>query len=174
MVIRTNYQKNKKFFADLIHVVTLVNRRGRVMAERVFCGFFGILGVGAGAMLLWMGENYALAVAGLLFGFYFLMRAFFYYRYVGFLSRRMMSGRVDVVEYTLDDEGVAIDNALEHCVHPYHVFQGVYESRRIFVLLLDKRQGYFIAKEDLTEEETAQLRSLIRERFETPLRYFDI
>lgn len=174
MVIRTNYQKNKKFFADLIHVVTLVNRRGRVLAERIFCGFFGVLGVAAGAMLLGMGENYALAVAGLLFGLYFLMRAFFYYRYVGFLSQRMMSGRVDVVEYTLDDDGVTIDDALEHCTHPYHVFLGVYESRRIFVLLLDKRQGYFIAKEDLSEEELMQLRGLIQQHFEMPLRYFDV
>lgn len=174
MVVRTNYKKNKKLFADFQHVVALAVRRRRVLGERIFCGIFGVLGVTAGVVLLALGENLALAAAGIIFGAYFLIRALFYYRYLGFLTGRMMTNRVDVVEFTLDENTVMIDDALEHCEHPCHVFLGVYESRRIFVLLLAYRQGYFIAKEDLSEEEITQLRALLQKNFEVPLRYFDV
>ena len=68
----------------------------------------------------------------------------------------------------------SIDDALEHCEHPYHVFHGIYEARRVFVLLVTTRIGYVIAKSDLSEGETEQLRALFKEKFEQPLVYFDV
>ena len=85
-----------------------------------------------------------------------------------------MTKQVDTVTYTIDEDTVIIDDALEHCEHPCHVFLGVYESRRLFVLMLTKRQGYFIAKEDLAEGQEEALRQRLKTQFEAPLQYFDV
>ena len=174
MTITTDYRKNKALMTDFHHVVGLAVRRKKVLAQRVFYSIFGILGIAAGALLLFIGENPAVAFLGLLAGGFFAFRAVYYYQYLGFFSARLMTKQVDSVQYTFDDEGVTIVVALEHCTHPYHVFQGVYESRRTFVLLVTNRIGYIIAKTDLSEGEITALRALLKERFEAPLTYFDV
>lgn len=177
MTVRTSYQRNKSLFTDFQHVAALAMRRSRVRAVRIFYGIFGVLGVLCGAVLLFIGgasSNYVMAALGLLFGAYFLVRALFYYRYLGFFTSRMMTKQVDTVTYTIDEDTVIIDDALEHCEHPCHVFLGVYESRRLFVLMLTKRQGYFIAKEDLAEGQEEALRQRLKTQFEAPLQYFDV
>lgn len=173
MTITTDYRKNKELMTDFQRVVGQAVRRKKVLAQRVFYAIFGILGLAAGILLLPTGENLPGAVLGLLVGAFFAVRAVFYYQYLGFFSARLMVKQVDHVTYTFDDEGVTIDDALEHCVHPYHVFKGIYESRRTFVLLVAERIGYVIAKGDLSEGELTALRALFRERFEAPLTYFD-
>ena len=177
MTVRTSYQRNKSLFTDFHHVAALATRRRRVLATRIFYGIFGVLGILCGVVLLFIGgdtRNYVMAALGLLFGAYFLVRALFYYRYLGFFTSRMMTKQVDTVTYTIDEDTVIIDDALEHCEHPCHVFLGVYESRRLFVLMLTKRQGYFIAKEDLAEGQEEALRQRLKTQFEAPLQYFDV
>ena len=177
MTVQTSYQKNKSLFTDFHHVAALATRRRRVLATRIFYGIFGVLGILCGVVLLFIGgdtRNYVMAALGLLFGAYFLIRALFYYRYLGFFTSRMMTKQVDMVTYTIDEDTVIIDDAMEHCEHPCHVFLGIYESRRLFVLMLTKRQGYFIAKENLEAGQEEELRALLEARFETPLQYFDI
>ena len=174
MTITTDYRKNKALMTDFHHVVGLAVRRKKVLAQRVFYSIFGVLGLASGVLLLVIDSDHAVALLGLLAGAFFAVRAVFYYQYLGFLSARLMLKQVDSVRYTFDDEGVTIDDALEHCVHPYHVFQGIYESRRTFVLLITNRIGYIIAKTDLSDEEISALRALLNARFEVPLKYFDV
>ena len=69
---------------------------------------------------------------------------------------------------------MTIDDALEHCTHAYSAFCGIYESRRIFALLMTPRVGYIIAKTDLSEEQMQELRTLLQEHFEVPLIYYDV
>ena len=173
MTITTDYKKNKALLADFNHVVARAVRRRRTMGMRIFCGIFGVLGLVAGGLLLWIGEDIPIAILGLVAGAFFAFRAVFYYQYIGFLAGRLLTKRVDQVVYTFDDEGVSVDNALEHCEHPYHVFEGVYESRRLFVLLVTNRVGYLIAKSDLKGEEIEALRALLQTRFEVPLTTYD-
>ncbi len=173
MTITTDYRKNKALMQDFHRVVAYAVRRKRVLAQRIFYGVFGVLGTAAGLLLLPVGGYVPAALVGLLAGVFFLVRCVFYYQYLGFFSARLMVRQVDSVRYTFGDDGVTIDDALEHCVHPYHVFQGVYESRRTFVLLLTGRIGYIIAKDDLSADETAALRALLEERFEAPLVVYD-
>ena len=40
--------------------------------------------------------------------------------------------------------------------------------------MLTKRQGYFIAKEDLAEGQEEALRQRLKTQFEAPLQYFDV
>ena len=177
MTVRTSYQRNKSLFTDFQHVAALAMRRNRVRAVRIFYGIFGVLGVLCGAVLLFIGgasSNYVMAALGLLFGAYFLVRALFYYRYLGFFTSRMMTKQVDTVTYTIDEDTVIIDDALEHCTHAYSAFCGIYESRRIFALLMTPRVGYIIAKTDLSEEQMQELRTLLQEHFEVPLIYYDV
>ena len=54
------------------------------------------------------------------------------------------------------------------------LFCGIYESRRIFALLMTPRVGYIIAKTDLSEEQMQELRTLLQEHFEVPLIYYDV
>ena len=187
MTITTNYETNQALMTDFHHVTALATRRGRVLALRIFYTVFGLLGLGNGILLLLIFDEIdgnptstlAIAVLGVLFGAYFLFRAVFYYPYLGFFSRYMMrkrlSGRVSLeVRYTFGGAGMAIDDALEHCTHAYSAFCGVYESRRIFALLLTPRTGYIIAKTDLSEEQMQELRALLQERFEVPLIYYNV
>ena len=174
MTFTTDYRKNKKLMTDFHRVAALAMRRWRVLSQRIFYGVFGVLGIGCGIVLLVAGIEIPIALLGLLVGAYFISRMLFYYQYLGFFSGRLMAERVDHVQYTFGDEGVEIDDALEHCVHPYHVFHGIYESRRIFLLLVTNRIGYIIAKSDLSAEQETALRAILKERFEVPLVYYDV
>ena len=186
MTITTNYETTQALMTDFHHVTALATRKGRVLAQRIFYTVFGLLGLGNGILLLLIfGEidgnpasTLAIAVLGMLFGAYFLFRAVFYYPYLGFfrkyVMRRRLSGRVSEVRYTFDKAEMTIDDALEHCTHAYSAFCGIYESRRIFALLMTPRVGYIIAKTDLSEEQMQELRTLLQEHFEVPLIYYDV
>lgn len=176
MKVVTSYKKYKGLMTDFHHVVAQATRRGRVIGQRIFYGIFGFLGIASGCTLLFIATDrteYSVAALGLIFGIYFAIRCLFYYQYLGFFTGRMMTKEIDEVIYTFDEEKVVIDNALEHCEHPYHVFFGVYESKRIFVLMVTKRIGYIIAKADFTQEELERFRALLCDRFEVPLKQFD-
>ncbi len=174
MTILTDYKKHKALMKDFHHVVALAVRKRRVLAQRIFYSIFGFLGIAAGILVLAIGGNMAIGLVGIAAGIFFAVRALFYYAYLGFMSGRLMAKQIDTVRYTFDKENVIIDDALEHCEHPYHVFHGIYEARRVFVLLVTTRIGYVIAKSDLSEGETEQLRALFKEKFEQPLVYFDV
>ena len=177
MTITTNYQKNKAVVNDFFHVVTLATRRKKVRIERIFYTALGVLGLWAAVVLFFVGEDiaeYTMAVLGTLAGIHFFLRGVFYYQYAGLFSRRRMIKEMDEIKYTFAEECVMVDSSLEHCESPYHVFQGIYESKRIFVLLLTQRIGYIIAKEDLSEEELSELRAILKAKFEVPLIYYDV
>ncbi len=91
-----------------------------------------------------------------------------------FVGEDIAEKEMDEIKYTFAEECVMVDSSLEHCESPYHVFQGIYESKRIFVLLLTQRIGYIIAKEDLSEEELSELRAILKAKFEVPLIYYDV
>ena len=177
MTISTSYQKNQNLMTDFHHVVSSATNPKRVVGQRVFYSIFGVLGISCGALLLALAEetsNYIMAVLGLLFGVYFAARAIFYYQYLGFFSARVMTKQIDEVTYRFEDDVLVIDDAVEHCEHPYHVVQGIYESKRTFVILITNRVGYIIAKNDLTEEEMLKLRNIFENKFEVPLVYYDV
>lgn len=177
MTITTDYKQNKKLMTDFQRVVGQALRRRKVLAQRIFYGIFGVLGIFSGIVLLLIAEKtaeFALAFLGLLFGIYFFIHAAFYYQWLGFFSGRMLVKEVSEVKYTFEQDQVVIDDALEHAEHPYHVFTGLYEARRIFVLMVTSRVGYVIAKDALSEEELARFRALISEKFEIPLVQYDI
>ena len=186
MTITVDYLKNCHRMKDFQHVVALATRKGRVLGQRIFYAIFGVLGLGSGVLLLLIYDqlegdgvsSILIAVLGLLAGAFFAVRALFYYQYLGFFSGRVMrkrlAGYVSEVRYTFGEEEMTVDDALEHCSHPYSVFQGCYESRRLFVLLLTPRTGYFISKEDLEPGEEEALRALLTERLSKPPVYYDV
>lgn len=177
VTITTDYKKNKKLMTDFHRVVGTALRRRKVIAQRIFYGIFGVLGIFSGISLLLIAEetsDWTIAFLGLLFGIYFFIRAVFYYQWLGFFSGRMLVKEVSTVQYTFGEETVSIDNALEHCEHPYHVFTGLYEARRIFVLMVTPRVGYVIDKAAFSEEALAQFRALMAEKFEVPPVQYDI
>lgn len=177
VTITTDYKKNKKLMTDFHRVVGTALRRRKVIAQRIFYGIFGLLGIFSGISLLLIATDstkYSVAALGLLFGAYFFIRAAFYYQWLGFFSGRMLVKEVSTVQYTFKEDKVVIDNALEHCEHPYHVFTGLYEARRIFVLMVTPRVGYVIEKAAFSEEALAQFRTLMAEKFEVPLVQYDI
>ncbi len=177
MTITTNYQKNKALMTDFHHVAALATRRKRVIRERIFFGVLGVLGLLCGILLFFVGEDvseYAMAVLGTLAGVHFFVRSLFYYQYLSFFTRRRMIKEMDTITYTFEDEYVSVDTSLEHCENPYRAFQGIYESRHIFLLMLTNRVGYVIAKEDLSEQELVQFRALLEVRFDVPLIYYDV
>lgn len=185
LTVLSDYEKSAALMADFHHVTALATRRGRVLAQRIFYGVFGFLGLFNGALLLWIGvvdgndtATWSIALLGLLFGAFFAVRGVFYYQYLGFISGRVMkkrlAGHVSEVRYTFGDTDLTVDDALEHCVHPYHVFMAVCESKRIFALLLTPRVGYMIDKRDMKPAEIEALRAWIGAHFEKPLTYYDV
>ena len=78
---------------------------------------------------------------------------------IGRVMKKRLAGHVSEVRYTFGDTDLTVDDALEHCVHPYHVFMAVCESKRIFALLLTPRVGYMIDKRDMKPAEIEALRA---------------